>query len=123
MGLQGALDGIVETGVPGVALAIRTPDGTEFHSAGRASLDPPRPIAPGDHYRIASVTKTFTAAIVMQLVSEGKLALASRVSAVAPGLLPPGRAITVGQLLGHTSGLPDYVKDPRFAEIVGNGGG
>ena len=119
--LQEALDDVVAAGVPGVALAIRTPDGTRFLSAGRASLEPPRPIAPADHYRIASVTKSFTAAIVMQLISEGKLALASRLSAVVPGLLP-GKAITVGQLLGHTSGLPDYVKDPRFAEIVGNGG-
>ena len=73
--VQAALDEAVAAGAPGVALELRGPEGDEFVSAGNASLDPPEPIQPGDLYRIASVTKSFTAAIVMQLVADGDLSL------------------------------------------------
>ena len=90
-------------------------------SAGKASLDPPEPIRPGDLYRIASVTKAFTAAVAMQLVAEGDLSLDDTVAQIDPGLVSDGGEMTVSDLLGHTSGLADYVKDKEFAELVSNG--
>jgi D-alanyl-D-alanine carboxypeptidase len=56
--------------------------------------------------------KTFVAALVLRLVEEGKLRLDHTVERWLPGLVPNGRAITVRQLLPHTSGLYDYVEEP-----------
>jgi D-alanyl-D-alanine carboxypeptidase len=119
--VQAALDEAVAAGAPGLALELRGPQGDEFMSAGKASLDPPEPIRPGDRYRIASVTKAFTAALAMQLVAEGDLSLDDTVAQIDPGLVSDGGEMTVSDLLGHTSGLADYVKDKEFAELVSNG--
>jgi D-alanyl-D-alanine carboxypeptidase len=59
-------------------------------------------------FRIGSVTKTFTAAIVLQLVDEGKLRLADRLEAHLPGVVPRGADISIRQLLQHRSGLANY---------------
>ncbi len=67
------------------------------------------------------MTKSFTAAIAMQLVAEGKLSLDDTVEDLAPGLLAAGDQITVRELLGHTSGLPDYVKSDAFVKRAGAG--
>ncbi|MBD2844319.1 serine hydrolase [Paenibacillus sp. IB182496] len=55
--------------------------------------------------RIASISKSFTAAAVLQLVQSGKLALTDSIERYVPGL-PGGEAITIHMLLSHTSGLP-----------------
>ena len=67
----------------------------------------------GDHYRIASLTKTYVAAVVLQLVSEGKLRLTDSVERWLPGLVPNGKKITIRMLLIHTSGLYDHERDPE----------
>ncbi len=114
--MQAALDAAVEVGAPGIALEIRGPAGDEFLTSGYASVESQEAIRPGERFRIASVTKSFTAAVVMQLVAEGEIALDDTVSDLAPGLLAAGDEITVGQLLAHTSGLPEYTKTDAFAE-------
>ena len=55
-------------------------------------------------FLIGSVSKTFVAAVVLQLVDEGALALDEEVGPIAEG-------VTLRQLLNHTSGLPDYYAD------------
>lgn len=70
-------------------------------------------------FLLASITKTFTAALVMQLVEEGELSLLGTVSDYLPWYRPDtGNRITVHALLTHTSGLPDYFpnleRDKRF---------
>jgi len=116
--VQSALEQAVEAGIPGIALEIHNPQGSEFLAAGAASLEAeqPRPPAENDSFRIASVTKTFTAAVVMELTEEGTLSLEDTVEYWAPGLLAEGDSITVRHLLGHTSGLRDYTKDEEFLE-------
>jgi D-alanyl-D-alanine carboxypeptidase len=114
--VQSALEQAVAAGIPGIALEIQGPEGSEFLAAGRASLEDERPLTPEDRFRIASVTKAFTVAVVMELVEEGTLSLDDTVEAWAPGLLAEGDSITVRHLLGHTSGLPDYTKDEEFLE-------
>ena len=114
--MQSALDQAVAAGIPGIALEIQSPEGSEFLTAGSASLEDGRSLVPDDRFRIASVTKAFTAAVVMELVEEGTLSLDDTVEDWAPGLLAEGDSITVRQLLGHTSGLPDYTKDDGFIE-------
>ena len=119
--LQTALEEAVAAGVPGIALAIRGPEGGEFLAAGDASLEQPRPLGPEDRFRIASVTKAFTAAVVMQQIEEGRLSLDDTVERWVPGLLAKGDSITVRNLLGHTSGLPEYTKDEKFIEAFTSG--
>lgn len=119
--VHSALEQAVAAGAPGVSVEIRSPEGSEFLTAGNASLESERPLRPEDSFRIASVTKTFTAALVMDLVEEGRLSLDDTVESQVPGLLDKGDAITVRQLLGHTSGLPEYTRDEEFLEAFSSG--
>lgn len=119
--VQAALDAAVDAGAPGIAVAVRGPDGEEFLTSGVASIESGEPIRLETLFRIASVTKSFTAVLAMQLVAEGKLSLDDTVEEVAPGLLAAGDQITVRQLLGHTSGLPDYIRSDAFLERAGAG--
>ena len=64
-------------------------------------------------FRVGSITKTLVAALVLDLVQDGSLRLDDTVARWLPGLVPQGTAITVKQLLRHTSGIADYVDDPR----------
>lgn len=73
------------------------------------------PNTPATKFRIGSVTKQFTAMLIMQLVEEGKLRLDGTIGDYLPDYpAGPGRAITVHQLLTHTSGLHNYTAIPRF---------
>ncbi|MFC0842826.1 serine hydrolase domain-containing protein [Streptomyces noboritoensis] len=67
-----------------------------------------------DEFRMGSNTKSMMAALVLQLVGEGKLALTDPVDTWLPGQVPNGRAITLRMLLNHTSGLFDYTEDPAI---------
>jgi D-alanyl-D-alanine carboxypeptidase len=65
-------------------------------------------------FRIGSVTKTFTATIVLQLAEEGKLRLDSTLGEHLPGLVPRGEEITIRHLLGHRSGLANITDYPEW---------
>lgn len=105
-------------GVPGVIVAVRRPGtGLQTRAAGLANIAAQRPARAADRFRVGSLTKTFTATIVLQLVAEGRLSLDAPIARWLPGLLPAGNIITVRELLNHTSGLFDYVNDgPQFVE-------
>ena len=66
----------------------------------------------GDRFRVGSLTKTFTATLVLQLAEEHRLSLDDSVERWLPRLVRNGDAISVRQLLQHTSGLYDYAADP-----------
>ncbi len=74
---------------------------------------------PDSTFAIGSVTKIFTAVSVMQLVSRGKLSLSDPISKYLPNLTAFG-AVTVRQLLNHTSGIPNYLDDAlaRFENVT-----
>ena len=59
-------------------------------------------------FRVGSVTKTFTATIVLQLVAEGRLRLSDALERHLPGIVPAGKKITIRQLLNHRSGLANF---------------
>jgi D-alanyl-D-alanine carboxypeptidase len=61
-------------------------------------------------FRAGSITKTFVATVVLQLVDEGRLRLEDPVARWLPGVVPDGRRITLRHLLNHTSGLHDVVE-------------
>ncbi|MEV7075765.1 serine hydrolase domain-containing protein [Streptomyces sp. NPDC093990] len=122
--LQVQVDAIMKTGTVGVVARSTGPRGSRYATGGvadRASGDPARP---GDRFRIASTTKTFVATVMLQLVGEGRLSLEDTVERWLPGAVSghgnDGSAITVRQLLQHTSGLFDYTADfPEFASLAG----
>ena len=114
--LQQLLEELVATGQPGAIGLARHGEETWRGASGLAILDPERPMRPGLRYKIGSITKTFTATVVLQLVGEHKLRLGDSVERWLPGLVPNGDHITIRQLLQHTSGLFDYAEDPRIAE-------
>ena len=109
--LQGVVRGLVAAGAPGSVAVVRIPTGVHRASACRARTRPVLPMRATDRFRIASITKTFVATVVLQLAAERRLRLADSVERWLPGLIPNGRAITLRQLLGHTSGLFDYDRD------------
>ncbi|MEN9936172.1 MAG: hypothetical protein RLZZ387_2751 [Chloroflexota bacterium] len=114
--LQRVLDAAVADGsIPGAVLSVRLGDGTTWTGAsGIANREDGTPMSHATQVRIGSLSKMFTAVVVMQLVQEGALELDAPVSRWLPDLLPDGDLITVRQLLQHTSGLYDYLEDRRF---------
>jgi CubicO group peptidase (beta-lactamase class C family) len=75
---------------------------------GYADLENDVPATPQSVYRMGSITKQFTATMIMQLVHEGKLTLDTTAISVLPDLPKPWEKITVRELLNHTSGLKNY---------------
>lgn len=94
--------------IPGAAV-IAMQDGQIVYAKayGYADLEQRTPLTPEHTFPLASVSKHFTAAAVMLLVEEGKLALDAPISQYASGLPAAWGAITLRQLLSHTSGLPE----------------
>lgn len=80
------------------------------------------PNAPDTKFRIGSITKSFTAALVLQLIERGKLKLEDGVTAYLPDF-PKAKfgKITIHHLLAHSSGLPDYNNIPDFFRAVQSG--
>jgi D-alanyl-D-alanine carboxypeptidase len=112
-GVRAALDRLLAQGVPGAVLLARSDGRTVRIGAGVADLATGEPMRPGLRFRAGSVTKTFVATVALQLVGEGSLSLEDTVEHWLPGLVPGGDGISVRQLLNHTSGLFDYLSDPR----------
>jgi D-alanyl-D-alanine carboxypeptidase len=108
---------LVAYGAPGAIVFVRTPKGVHSAVAGAAQLQPRVPMRVADHYRIASLTKTFVASVVLQLAAEGKLGLDDSIERWLPGLVPNGALITLRQLLGHTSGVFNYTDDPTWRNM------
>jgi D-alanyl-D-alanine carboxypeptidase len=93
-----------------VGLAV---DGREYWAgASGIALDGVSAIDGDSPFAIASITKTFTAALVMQLVEAGRLSLDQEVAPLLPDV-GVARGITVRQLLGHTSGIADLLAPMR----------
>ena len=95
--------------VPGASVIVLRGDAVVFRkSYGLADLEQHIAASPDTHYRLASITKQFTAAAVLTLASEGKLSLDDPIRKWLPSLPPYANAITIKHLLTHTSGLIDY---------------
>ncbi|HYR44305.1 MAG TPA: serine hydrolase domain-containing protein [Terriglobia bacterium] len=86
---------------------------------GVADLRSMHAIGPEINFRLASLTKQFTATAVMLLVRDGKLKYEDRLTDVLPDFPSYGKAITIRHLLNHTSGLMDYenIMDKKYAGI------
>lgn len=83
------------------------------HAFGLARLAPAGPATPATRYRVGSITKMFTATMIMQLIEEKKLTLDTKLATFFPQV-PNAQAITIDQLLSHRSGLHNFTSDPAF---------
>ncbi len=118
--LQALIDSVVasDEAIPGVALAVISPRlGIDWEgAAGLADPDAGTPMTPANPVRIASNTKTYTAAASLRLVEDGRLDLDSPIADHLPAeltdlLMIDGydpSSITVRHLLTHTAGLDDH---------------
>ncbi|MEE4118698.1 MAG: serine hydrolase domain-containing protein [Paracoccaceae bacterium] len=125
VGLAATLEAFREShGFPGATAAIAQPDGTVTTAAtGLADVETRREMTPQTRMLAASIGKTFVAATVLALESEGALSRTDRLAdhlGDRPwfGELPNGGQITLGQLLRHTSGLPDHPHLPAFQQAA-----
>ncbi|WP_051393294.1 serine hydrolase domain-containing protein [Glycomyces arizonensis] len=108
--LEARLDEFAGLADHSVLAEVRDGDETWSEAIGPRSLDPGADDArANDRVRIGSATKSFTAAVVIQLEGEGAVDLDDPIGDYLPGLLPYEEDPTVRQLLTHTSGLPDFL--------------
>lgn len=84
---------------------------------GMANMEWSIPNAPDTKFRLGSITKQFTAMLVMQLVEKGKIKVNDKITTYLPDYpKATGDKITVHHLLTHTSGIPNYTNFPKFFE-------
>ncbi len=104
--LDEAASDLVESGVPGVIVRLRDGEEVRELAKGEASVD--------DRFRIGSVTKTFVAALTLDLADLGVLSLDDTVADFVPELVKDADAITIRELLSHRAGLFDYTSEPAL---------
>jgi D-alanyl-D-alanine carboxypeptidase len=116
-------DAITALGATGAQVRLITADGRNLiATSGVGDLTTRRPVSPDGYFRIASVTKTFVATLMLQLAGDGRLSLDDTVERWLPGVVSgngnDGRTITIRRLLQHTSGIhddyPDYTSAKDF---------
>ncbi|MFB9830868.1 serine hydrolase domain-containing protein [Actinoallomurus acaciae] len=117
--LQRSLDAVATAGAVGAQAEVIGADGRWRGVSGHARLGGTRPVPRQGRFRIGSITKTFTATVLLQLAAQGRVGLDDPVERYLPGLVPGGRHITLRQLLNHTSGIADYLDDATTYPTAG----
>lgn len=109
--LNAAMENVHLAGVPGLFAEVRADDEVWRGASGVADVADGRPVTPDLRHRVGSITKTFTAAAVLQQVEAGQIGLDTPIGHYLPKLVPGdlGAAITVRMLINHTSGLAEYL--------------
>ncbi|MEN8108308.1 MAG: serine hydrolase domain-containing protein [Pseudomonadota bacterium] len=115
--LQSLLDAAARDGLPGVSLLVKGP-GIDFQdAAGMADLLTGEPLTTNHAVYAASLGKTFTATVALQLCDEGLLGLETPITTWLPDEvtkhIPSSGKITLRHLLSHTTGLIDYMNDDK----------
>ncbi|MGP9799868.1 serine hydrolase domain-containing protein [Rheinheimera sp. NSM] len=104
----------IDSNGPGLAVLVARGDELLFkHAYGKANIELDVPLSPQHKFRIGSVTKQFAATALLKLIDEGKAALTDPLSKYLPDY-PNAEAITLLQLLNHTSGVKSYTGIPGY---------
>jgi D-alanyl-D-alanine carboxypeptidase len=119
--LQRAADLLIATSdIPAVITLVERDGERTVVASGYAEIDR-RKARPDDRFWVGSVTKSFVATVVLQLVAERKLGLEERVGTLLPGRFREGPRIRLRNLLNHTSGIPDYMElEPWRSAVARN---
>jgi D-alanyl-D-alanine carboxypeptidase len=117
--LQARLNALrVEYHVPGVSVTIIWPDGRSWTGVdGWADVKGQVPVVEGTAFAVGSVSKPFLAALILQLTEEDRLSLDDPVVRWLPTARLPG-AVTIRELLDHTSGLYDFFSNPTIDAAI-----
>jgi D-alanyl-D-alanine carboxypeptidase len=117
--LQQSLDELrVKHGIPGVSAAIIFDDGSTWTGvSGLADVAARRRVTPETAFALASISKTFTAALILDLAADGRLSLADGATEYLPEQTML-TGITIRMLLNHTSGLRDYFENPKIDKAL-----
>jgi|SRR5579871_6857266 len=100
---------LTDSGSPGLSVLVRRRGRTVFQRGyGVRDLNSHAAIDPETNFRLASCTKQFTAMAIMLLVKDKKLRYEQNLAEIFPDFPAYGATITIGNILHHTSGLPDY---------------
>lgn len=103
--LRQAVNGFVGAGkFPGLVVGITSPQGSFLYAAGYSNLSTHASLQTNEVFRIGSITKTFTATVILQLAQQGKLSLNDPLSKYEPQI-PNASRITIRELLNMTSGI------------------
>ena len=105
-----------ESDAPGVVAAVQTPDYTWVQAQGVADRASEEPMTPEVYHRIGSVTKTFTATLLLQAAGDGLLSLDDTIDQYIKGV-PNGDEITLRQMANMTSGIASYTFN--FSPVAG----
>jgi CubicO group peptidase (beta-lactamase class C family) len=115
---------LLVSGAPGVSLAVVAPGGVELVDVGGVSdLPAGTPVTPDDNWRLGSLTKPFTSAVIYLLADEGAIELDAPVSDYLGagwaagyefGGVDYGDQLTVKQMLNYSSGFVEYATSPAF---------
>jgi D-alanyl-D-alanine carboxypeptidase len=103
-----------KNGPPGVIITLHRNGKTKSIAVGRRDIKKAGAPRASDHMRIASITKMFTGVVALRLAQRGRIGLDTTIGTWLPALPTTWHAVTVRQLLNHTSGLPDYTKSAGF---------
>jgi len=109
-----SVEEVVDAGSPGALLLVDDGSSRKEKTSGLAVMKGRVPLNAHDRFRVGSITKSFVAVVVLQLVGEHRLSLRDTVERWLPGLVPGGSRITLRELLAHRSGLADYADDVDF---------
>ncbi|HEY5275409.1 MAG TPA: serine hydrolase domain-containing protein [Coriobacteriia bacterium] len=112
-------DSVTKLHYPALAAAVILPDGSSWSgAAGKLDVANGTPATSDTSFAVGSVTKTFIAALVLELAHDGVLSLDDPIGKWLPQLAGDARfaadRVTVRQLLDHTSGIGDYIDNPEF---------
>ena len=99
-------------GPPGAISVVQVGNEQTVHTAGVSDLATGAAPAIGDHMRVASAAKAFSGAAALSLVDQGILSLDDTIGKWLPDMPAAWAAVTLRQLLSHTSGLPDFTQSP-----------
>ncbi|MCC8393612.1 beta-lactamase family protein [Paraburkholderia sp. MMS20-SJTR3] len=108
---------LADTLTSGAVVYVQSPHGDWLESFGTAQRGTNTPIPVNAHFRVGSVTKTWTGTVILQLVQEGKLALTDPVGKYVANV-PNGDQITIEQLLEMRSGLYNYSTNLPFNQTL-----
>lgn len=111
-------EAVTEGSVPGAILGVRSGNKIWVGVAGETDTASRTPMTPGMQVRLASVTKTFTAVLIMSLVEDGILSIEDTVETHLPGLVPQGNKMTLKMLLNHSAGVADHTANKEFWSTV-----
>jgi len=116
---QTLLDDITSAGVPGIMLSVYSPeDGEWLGASGLADIAGKVELKPCNITRTGSTVKTFTAVTILMLAEEGRISLDDKIEKYLPGdildKLSNSRQSTIRQLLNHSSGIYNYIRNLKF---------